>query len=82
MKLDNCTLDISNSGRILRISRDGETICELLIHGFLKRAMESTQIANGSRSETRYTYRGEVHQIAAYEYLNTRTEQIEERENE
>lgn len=64
-------LTISNTGRLLTISHNnGQLIAEILIHGFFSRAMNP---------ENNYVFRGELDQLAAYEYLNTEVERIEER---
>jgi hypothetical protein len=69
----------SNSGRILKLfnQETDQLIAEILIHGFLSRAALMSSLAgNGS-----YVYRGECFQLAAYEYLDTQSEIITEREN-
>ena len=67
----------SDSGRILQIynEENGQLIAEILVHGFLKRAVES------SSNEGNYIFRGELTQLAAFEYLDIITESITERSN-
>lgn len=87
MTLNNCTLEISDSGRILSISYNNHIICKLLVHGFMKRAIESAEmracnvkVANFGPI-SKYILYGEVYQLANYEQIDINTETIKEWEN-
>lgn len=69
--------EISQTGRSLTLYSEssGQLIAEIIVHGFLARAMEmSEQIGT-------YVYRGEMFQLAGYEYLDKENEVITERDN-
>lgn len=73
-------LKFSDSGRVLEIlsdpltgSENQKTIARILVHGFLRRAIEASN---------NYIFHGEFFQLANYEYLDLDHERIVERENE
>jgi len=69
-------LKFSDSGRVLEIlsaSDPEKTIARILVHGFLRRAIEASN---------NYIFHGEFFQLANYEYLDLDHERIVERENE
>jgi hypothetical protein len=66
---------ISESGKILQLfnADTGCMIAEILVHGFLNRAMDM------SAMEGNYIFRGELFQLAGWEFLNINEELISER---
>ena len=71
---------ISPSGRICRlITLNGRIIAEFLVHGYLLQAAENA--VNNSKIERGRIniFRGELKQLAPYEYLDTKEEDICER---
>lgn len=74
-------IEFSALGRTVRIlnATNGNLIAEILVHGFLKRAFDSSEFVDAGAS--RYVFRGELFQLAGYEFLDIPNEQITEREN-
>lgn len=80
MLIKDIILEISDSGKFAEIRlENGRIIAQFLIHGLLKRVAENcmngTEIISGRPN----IFRGELYQLAPYEYLNDRDEQIEEK---
>lgn len=67
-------ISFSESKRVCRIhdADTGNLIAELLIHGFLSRAVDM------GREHGKYIFRGEVTQLAGFEFLNIEQECITE----
>ncbi|SRR6266568_5601607 len=76
------TLQISNSGRIGKITaKNGRIIAEFLIKGYLAKALNNAIKDNPIEKGKVNLFRGELKQLAPYEYLDTREEEIFERED-
>jgi len=77
-KYNNLSAIISQSGRTLILINEstGNTIAEINVHGFLKRAFDMASRSNGT-----YIYYGEVFQLAGYEFIDRVNEVIRERYN-
>lgn len=64
---------IENNGKICTIrNKQGVVLAEILVHGFLERALDSNGI---------YVFRGELYQLAQYEYLDKENQMITEKED-
>ena len=78
--IKNVELIFSDSGKICTIKADNDRlIAQLLVHGpLIKCAMnaEKNQPIVAGRANI---YRGELHGLTAYEFLNIEDESIEER---
>jgi glutamine cyclotransferase len=73
-------LTISDSGRVLTIKHStGRVIAEILVHGHLKKVLENIDNNNPIAKGIANIFRGELYQLAGYEWLNTDYEIIEEK---
>lgn len=73
-------LIISESGKLLTIKHsNGRIIAEILVHGHLKRVMQACENDEDILAGRANIFRGELHQLAGYEYLNKEEECIEEK---
>ncbi len=80
MQINNLTLDISSSGRLAELRlNNGRIIAQFLVHGLLKRVSENCISANEILVGRPNIFRGELFQLASYEYLNREEERIEEK---
>ena len=81
MTIENVKVTLSDSGRILRIIADNERIiAEILVRGYLKAAILNA-IADEKIEKGRINvFRGELKQLAPYEYLDVSEEEIMEKE--
>ncbi len=80
MQIPNLTLDISDSGKFAELRlNNGRIIAQFLVHGLLKRVSENCVSRNEILAGRPNIFRGELFQLASYEYLNREEEMIEEK---
>ena len=80
MQISNLTLDISDSGKFAELRLlNGRIIAQFLVHGLLKRVADNCISGNEILSGRPNIFRGELFQLASYEYLNVAEEKIEEK---
>jgi hypothetical protein len=74
-------INISETGRLLRIIHpgNGRIIAEILVHGHLKRVIAACDNSEPIQHGRANIFRGELFQLAGYEFLNTENESIEEK---
>lgn len=73
-------ITISESGRVLTIRHSsGRVIAEVLVHGHLKKVLENINDSQPISKGIANIFRGELYQLAGYEWLNTDYEIIEEK---
>jgi hypothetical protein len=74
-------LSITKSGRIARVSApNGRIIAEFLVKGFLNKALHNA-VSNLPIEKGRVNvFRGELRQLAPYEYLDIKEEDIYDRD--
>ena len=83
----NCTLEFSDSGKILWVKLSGNiVVAELMIHGPLDKVLRAAARSRPNHTETEHNgqplpkvFRGELFGLAGYEYLNKTEERIEEK---
>lgn len=80
MVIKDLTLDISDSGKFAEIRLEsGRIIAQFLVHGLLKRVAENCRFENEILPGRPNIFRGELFQLAGYEFLNRENETIEEK---
>lgn len=80
MTIKNLILDISDTGHSAELRlENGRIIAQFLVHGLLKRVAENCLSDLAIQNGRPNIFRGELFQLAAYEYLNVEDERIEER---
>lgn len=73
-------LQISNSGRLLRIKHaNGRIIAEILVHGHLWKVLENVDNGMPIQAGRANIFRGELYQLAGYEVLDVDAEVITEK---
>lgn len=78
--IKNVEMQFSDSGKICKILADnGRIIAELLCHGPMVKCAINADRNNEVISGRANIYRGEVHGLTAYEFLDVENETIEER---
>ena len=76
----NALVEVSDSGRILTIlHKNGRLIAEVLVHGHFKRVLEACENDEEIFRGRANIFRGELFQLAGYEFLNKQDETIQEK---
>lgn len=80
MIIKDVILDISDSGRLAQLRLEsGRIIAELIVHGLLKRVAENCIQSNDILAGRPNIFRGELYQLAGYEYLDKESESVLEK---
>ena len=80
MQIKDIILDISESGKTAELRlENGRIIAQFLIHGLFKKVSENCINGSGIITGRPNIFRGELFQLASYEYLNIEEEKIEEK---
>jgi hypothetical protein len=81
MILDNCRLELSESGRFMRLkAHNGRIIMEALVHGPLAQVAYNCSVSASIASGRPNIFRGELHGLSGYEILDVENESIYEKD--
>jgi len=80
MQIHDLILEISDSGKLAEIRMEsGRIIAQFVVHGLLKKVAEHCNSGSEILAGKANIFRGELYQIAPYEYLDREKEVVLER---